>query len=97
LIGLTARAERQFRELREHYEDLGRPEAIRGLIAALEEASREIERNPRAGLAAPRPYPHLVRPDRLWVKAGRYWIAYEPTTPVIVGVFYETANIPRRL
>jgi hypothetical protein len=31
------------------------------------------------------------------IKAGRYWIAYEPTTPVIVGVFYETANIPGRL
>lgn len=97
MIGLTARAERQFRELREYYEDRDRPAATRGLIAALEEASRKIERNPTAGLAAPRPYPHLARPDRLWVKAGRYWVAYEPTTPVIVGVFYETANIPGRL
>jgi plasmid stabilization system protein ParE len=97
LIGLTAYAERQFRELREHYEDLERPAATRGLIAALEAASRRIEKNPTAGLSAPRPYPHLARPDRLWVKVGRYWIAYEATTPVIVGVFYETANIPRRL
>ena len=94
MIGLTARAERQFRELREHYEHLERPEAILGLIAALEQAFRVIGENPAAGLAAPRPYPHLARPDRLWIKAGRYWIAYEPTTPVIVGVFYETANIP---
>lgn len=97
MIGLTARAVRQFQELREHYEDLDRPAATRGLIVALEQASRIIENNPMAGLAAPRPYPHLARPDRLWVKAGRYWIAYEPTTPVIVGVFYETANIPGRL
>lgn len=97
MIGLTARAERQFRELRQHYEDLVRPEATRGLIAALEEASRKIEKNPAAGVAAPRPCPHLARPDRLWIKAGRYWISYEPTTPVIVGVFYETANIPGRL
>ncbi len=97
MIGLTARAQRQFRELREHYEDLERLEATRGLIAALEEASRKIERNPAAGLAAPRPYPHLAHPDRLWILAGRYWIAYEPTTPVIVGVFYETANIPGRI
>ena len=97
MIGLTARAERQFRELREHYEDLERPEATRGLIAALEEASRKIEKSPAAGLAAPRPYPRLARSDRLWTKAGRYWIDYEPTTPVIVGVFYETANIPGRL
>jgi plasmid stabilization system protein ParE len=97
LIGLTARAERQFRELRHHYEDRERPEATRGLIATLEEASRKIEKSPTAGLAAPRPCPQLARPDRLWVKAGRYWIAYEPTTPVIVGVFHETANIPGRL
>jgi len=48
-------------------------------------------------LAAPCPYPHLVRPDRLWMKAGRYWIAYDPTIPVLVGVFYETANIPDRV
>ncbi|MGA3004639.1 MAG: type II toxin-antitoxin system RelE/ParE family toxin [Acetobacteraceae bacterium] len=97
MIGLSARAARQFRELREHYEDRERPEATRRLIAALEEASRKIEVTPSAGLAAPRPYPHLARPDRLWIKAGRYWIAYQPATPVIVGVFYETANIPRRL
>ena len=97
MIGLTTRAQRQFRELREHDEDFERPEATRGLIAALEEASRKIERNSTAGLPAPCPYPHLARPDRLWLKAGRYWIAYEPATPVIVGVFYETANIPDRL
>jgi plasmid stabilization system protein ParE len=97
LIGLTARAERQFRELLQHCEDLERPEATRGLIAALEEASRKIEKSPNAGLAAPRPYPRLARPDRLRIKAGRYWIAYEPMTPVIVGVFYETANIPGRI
>jgi hypothetical protein len=35
---------------------------------------------------------------RLWVNAGRYWISYSTTQPpVIVGVFYETADIPRRL
>jgi hypothetical protein len=32
------------------------------------------------------------------VKAGRYWVAYNTTQPpVIVAVFYETANIPGRL
>jgi plasmid stabilization system protein ParE len=88
LIGFTARAARQFQELRQHYEDRERPEAVRALIAALEQASRKIEANPGAGLSAPRPYPQLARPGRAWVKSGRYWIA---------AVFYDTANIPGRL
>jgi hypothetical protein len=47
---------------------------------------------------APRPYPELVQPGRLWLKAGRYWIAYRThPTPAIVAVFFETANIPGRL
>lgn len=83
--------------LREHYEDRERPAAIRTLIAALEEANRKIEGNRNVGLAAPRPYPHLARPHRLWIKAGRYWIAYLPARSVIVRIFYETANIPGRL
>ena len=97
MIGFTARAARQFRELREYYEDRERPEALPGLISAVREASRKIEENPQAGLAAPRPYPHLAKADRLWIKQGRYWVAYDSGTPVIVGVFFETADIPRRL
>jgi hypothetical protein len=32
------------------------------------------------------------------VLAGRYWVAYSMTKPpVIVAVFYDTANIPRRI
>ena len=57
MIGLSARAARQVRTLRQHYEDLGRPEAVRGLIAAMQEAERKIESDPAAGLAAPCPYP----------------------------------------
>ena len=64
-------------------------------MAALDEADRRIEGNPSAGLTAPRPYPRLAQPGVLWVKAGRYWVYYTTTSPpVIVGVFYETANIP---
>jgi hypothetical protein len=48
-------AERQVRELRGQYEDRERPEAIRGLIAALDAAWRKIETNPAVGLTAPRP------------------------------------------
>jgi plasmid stabilization system protein ParE len=98
LIGFTARAAQQFRELRQYYEDCERPDAIRALIAALEQASRTIEADPEAGFPAPRPYPQLARPGRAWVKSGRYWIAYTTTRPpVIAAVFYETANIPGRL
>jgi hypothetical protein len=33
-----------------------------------------------------------------WIKAGRYWVSCTTASPpVIVGVFFETANIPGRL
>jgi hypothetical protein len=63
----------------------------------VEQAERKIERNPDAGLSAPRPYPQLVRHGHAWVKAGSYWIAYSRTTPpLIVGIFHDTADIPSR-
>jgi hypothetical protein len=35
---------------------------------------------------------------RVWIKSGRYWIAYQTDpVPVIVAVYFETANIPGRL
>jgi hypothetical protein len=77
---------------------LDRTEAIRGLRTSLAAAWDKIVANPAVGQAAPRPYPHLAQPGRAWIKAGRYWIAYSAVpTPVIVGVFFETANIPERL
>ena len=67
-------------------------------LAAFAEAEQKIERNPAGGLIAPRPYPGVARPDRAWVKAGRYWINYRTTLPpVIVGVFFDTADIPNRM
>jgi hypothetical protein len=65
--------------------------------AALAAAESSIARNPHGGLAAPRPYPQLVRPGRLWTKAGRYWIAYSPDPLVILAVFYDSADIPGRI
>ena len=98
MIEYTPRAIRQIGTLVRHYEDRHRPEAIRALFAALDAAERKIERNPPAGLAAPRPYPQVARKGRAWVKAGRYWVAYSTThPPVIVAVFFETADIPRRI
>ena len=48
----------------------------RNLDAALDEAARRVERDPAAGLPAPRPYPALARPGQVWIKAGSYWIRY---------------------
>lgn len=43
------------------------------------------------------PYPRLASDGRRWIKVGAYWIAYSTTEPpVILGVFYETADIPSR-
>jgi plasmid stabilization system protein ParE len=98
LIAYTPRALRQIRDLRDHYEDRDRIEAIRALDTALRAAERKIEANPAAGLAAPRPYPNVARPGRAWVKAGRYWVAYNVAEPpMIVAVFYDAADIPRRI
>lgn len=81
-----------------HYEGLGRLAAARNLLAALETAAQRIEANPFAGLPAPRPYPTLAKPGRLWLHAGAYWIAYTLTEPAVIqAVIYDTANIPRRL
>ena len=96
MIVFTPEAALQVRELYQHYEDRDRPEASRGLATALEAAWQKIVTNPAIGLPAPRPYPHLSRPGRQWIKAGRYWIAYRTEgSPAIIGVFYETANIAR--
>jgi len=98
LIAYTPRASRQVDALIHHFEALERAEAIRGLIAALNEAEQRIDRNPDAGLSAPRPYPALARAGWAWVKCGRYWVVYSTRRPpVILGVFYETADIPGRL
>jgi plasmid stabilization system protein ParE len=97
LIAYTPRATRQVDALIQHFEEHQRSGAVHALLAALDEAEQKIEHNPTGGLAAPRPYPHLARQGRAWVKAGRYWIAYDTTLPpTIVAVFYETAGIPRR-
>ena len=75
-----------------------RPEAIRNLAYALAEASDKIESNPDAGLTAPRPYPSVAKPGRLWLHVRRYWIAYSTTIPpVILAVFFDTARACRQL
>ena len=64
---------------------------------ALEEAEAQIEAAPKGGLASPRPYPQLARDGEAWIEVEPYWIAYSHTDPpVILAVFYATADIPGR-
>jgi plasmid stabilization system protein ParE len=98
LIRLTQEAEAQVESLIDYYESRDRTEASRNLRDALISASDRVLEAPSSGLAAPRPYPTLVLPGHLWLKAGSYWIAYSPAPePAIVAVFHESANIPGRL
>ena len=97
MIRLTRQAARQLSDLRRHYEALDRIEAVRNLAAVIRQAAEQIEQSPESGFPAPRPYPHLARSGRAWVKIGRYWVAYSVASPpVITGIFYDTANIPDR-
>ncbi len=97
MIPLSPEAERQLDGLLRHYEALGRLEAAERLFKSLERASRRILLTPDVGLNAPRPYPAAQRLGFRWIKEGRYWIAYTRVSdPLIVGVFYDAANIPGR-
>lgn len=97
MIGYTVTAERHLDEFRLHYLELERLDALRNLDAALDQAEIRISANPKAGLAAPRPYPELARTGTAWIHIKRYWISYRLTVPaVITGIFYDAANIPRR-
>jgi len=97
LIRLTPEASAQVEALERFYIEKGRPQALRNLGHALAEASLIIANAPERGLPAPRPYPDLAVLGLSWLKRGRYWIAYDPTVPIIAGVFFETDDIPNRV
>ena len=83
--------------MRLHYEGRGRPEALANLDKAVAEAERLIELQPQTGLLAPRPYPSMARPGLRWMKVRRYWFGYRNAqTAVVVLVFYDAADMPRR-
>lgn len=97
MIELTPEASVQLDVFEQYYVEKQRPQALRNLGHALAEASLVILNAPERGMAAPRPYPELARLGLLWIKRGRYWIAYDPAGPIIAGVFFETDDIPNRL
>ena len=96
MIALAPEASAQLDEFERYYTEQQRPQALRNLGHSLAEASLVILNAPRRGLPAPRPYPELASLDLLWLKRGRYWIAYDPAGPVIAGIFFDTADIPNR-
>ena len=97
MIALRPEAQAQIDGLLQHYERLGRVEAVENLLAAIEQARDQIALAPSAGLVAPRPYPRLAERGLRWIKVGRYWVAYNRAIPpVIHGFFYEAADIPGR-
>jgi plasmid stabilization system protein ParE len=98
VIEYSRRAGAQVDGLLDHYAKKNRPEAIINLKTALQEAEAAIQENPGVGKPAPRPYPALSRPGRLWLKSGRYWIAWR-RRPVlkIVAVLHDEADIPNRV
>jgi hypothetical protein len=96
VISLTSEAIAQLNEFERYYIEKERPQALRNLGHALAEASLIILNAPERGLPAPRPYPDLAALALLWLKRGRYWIAYDPTKLVIAGVFFDTGDISSR-
>ncbi len=97
MIALTPEASAQIGAFEQFYIDKQRPQALRNLGHALAEASLIITTAPERGSSAPRPYPALAELGLSWLKRGRYWIAYDPSIPIIAGVFFETDDIPNRL
>lgn len=96
MISLTPEASAQLDEFERYYIEQQRPQALLNLGYALAEASLVILNAPQRGLAAPRPYPELASLELLWLKRGRYWVAYDPAGPIIAGIFFDTDDIPNR-
>jgi plasmid stabilization system protein ParE len=97
VIALTPEAANQLESLEQFYIENQRPQALRNLAYAVAEASLIILNAPERGAAAPRPYPYLADLGFRWIKRGRYWIAYRSEGPAIVGIFFETDDIPSRI
>jgi plasmid stabilization system protein ParE len=99
IIAYTPTARAHIAALHRHYDELDRPEAVRNLLNAVQNAEALIARSPAMGLAAPRPYPELTRPNWRWLKSGRYWFGYIHAGAVttVAAVFHDSADIPSRL
>jgi plasmid stabilization system protein ParE len=98
VIGYTKRADDLVDDLVAHYRRKRRPEAILNLNQALATAESEIQADPGTGFSAPRPYPTVIVHGWLWRHVGGYWIAWRRRPALLItAVFWDQADIPRRL
>jgi hypothetical protein len=99
MVLITAAAQAQLEALESYCAKLGRDLAAVRMAEAVSHAASRIEAQAGPFWTAPRPYPELSWYGWQWLKVGRYWIAFTPIAGghAITGVFFETANIPRRL
>ncbi len=98
LIDDTPTARRHVNELISNDRAKRRPEAIRNLQAALATVEATLEAGIPRARVFPATYPRLARPGRAWIKEAIYWIADNQTDPpVIVAVFWESADLARRV
>ena len=99
MVLITAGAQAQLGALEQHYASLGRERAIEQLVDALSSAAARIEAQAGPFLPSPRPYPQLSDYGWRWLKQARYWFAFATIEEayVITGVFFESADIPKRL
>jgi plasmid stabilization system protein ParE len=96
---LTVVAAEQFEALLDHYMQRGRDEAVRRLRVAVGQALTTIDAAPTAGGPFPGSYRDVARWGFRWIWVHRYWFGYivQDGDAVVTNIFYETANIPKRV
>jgi hypothetical protein len=96
---LTNEARRQVNALARHYRRIDRVEAVQKLLQSVELALQNADRIAARGSQFPRPYRQLAKSGVFWIKAHRYWFAYEMDVgeAVITQMFFDQANIPARV
>lgn len=69
------------------------------MAEAMAMAVIRIEEQGEQFLPYPRPYPALADLGWLWLKEGRYWVAFtsDGDHHVITVVFFDAADIPSRV
>ena len=99
MIRFSWEARQHVADLTSHFERRERLEAARNLRAAIDVAIRRIETRRGPFFPAPRPYPDLLFDGWMWLKEGRYWVAFIEPGPdaIIQAVFHESADIPGRV